>query len=72
MTRLAQDDRGQPSRLAMGGGTLKLKGYWEAALLTAEAHAIPPLWNACTVKRVKSEDSVAALGSMRAAQREAA
>lgn len=56
----------------MGGGTLKLKGYWEAAFLTAEAHTIPPLWNACTVKRVKLEDSVAALGSMRAAQREAA
>lgn len=56
----------------MDGGALKLNGYWEAASLSAETHAIPPLWNACTVKRVESADSLAALGSMRAAQREAA
>ncbi|WP_296233377.1 ROK family protein [Pseudomonas sp. UBA4617] len=59
-----------PSRLAVGGGSLKLKGYWEAALLTAETHAIPSLWNACIVERVKSEDFVAALGAIRAAQRQ--
>ncbi|WP_342248518.1 ROK family protein, partial [Pseudomonas sp. OTU2001] len=56
-----------PSRLAVGGGSLKLKGYWEAALLTAETHAIPSLWNACIVERVKSEDFVAVLGAIRAA-----
>lgn len=61
-----------PSRLAVGGGSLKLKGYWEAALLTAETHAIPSLWSACTVERVKSEDFVAALGAIRAAQRQEA
>ncbi|RFP97505.1 ROK family protein [Pseudomonas putida] len=59
-----------PSRLAVGGGSLKLKGYWEAALLTAETHAIPSLWNACIVERVKSEDFVAVLGAIRAAQRQ--
>ncbi len=59
-----------PSRLAVGGGSLKLKGYWEAALLTAETHAIPSLWNACIVERVKSEDFVAVLGTIRAAQRQ--
>ncbi|WP_343594837.1 ROK family protein [Pseudomonas sp.] len=59
-----------PSRLAVGGGSLKLKGYWEAALLTAETHAIPSLWNACIVERVKSEDCVAARGAIRAAQRQ--
>ncbi|HDS1061481.1 ROK family protein [Pseudomonas putida] len=61
-----------PSRLAVGGGALKLKGYWEAALRTAQAHAIPPLWDACSVTRVKSGHFVAALGSIRAAQRDAA
>lgn len=59
-----------PSRLAVGGGSLKLKGYWEAALLTAETHAIPSLWDACIVERVKSEDFVAVLGAIRAAQRQ--
>lgn len=59
-----------PSRLAVGGGSLKLKGYWEAALLTAETHAIPSLWNVCIVERVKSEDFVAVLGAIRAAQRQ--
>nr|HDS0978143.1 ROK family protein [Pseudomonas putida] len=59
-----------PSRLAVGGGSLKLKGYWEAALLTAETHAIPSLWNACIVERVNSEDFVAVLGAIRAARRQ--
>ena len=57
-----------PSRLAVGGGTLKLEGYWEGALQAAEAHAIAPLWDACTVERVKSEDFVVALGAIRAVQ----
>lgn len=58
-----------PSRLAVGGGAVKLKGYWKAALLTAQAHTIAPLWDACTVTPVASGDLVVARGAVRAAQR---
>lgn len=58
-----------PSRLAVGGGALTLTGYWEAALAAAEQHAIPEMFRACSLARVRSGARVAALGAMRLALR---
>ncbi|HUG53862.1 MAG TPA: ROK family protein [Vicinamibacteria bacterium] len=56
-----------PARVAVGGGLTELPGYLEAALASAEAHALPELWGACRVGRVRAGELVAALGAARAA-----
>jgi glucokinase len=56
-----------PALLAVGGGLIEMPGYLEAALAGAQAHALPELWRACRLRRVRSGDLVAALGAARAA-----
>jgi predicted NBD/HSP70 family sugar kinase len=56
-----------PSRIALGGGTLELKGYEDSAYRAAKQFSLPELWRSCTVARVKAEDAVVALGAMRIA-----
>lgn len=56
-----------PARLAMGGGTLLLPGYEAAARQTAQAHSLPELWDACTLKRVQAGELVVAHGAARMA-----
>lgn len=58
-----------PSAIALGGGTSELPGYFEAAVAAAERFALPDLWRACTVRRVRSGARAAALGAMRLARR---
>ena len=57
-----------PSRLAFGGGTVGLPGYFEAVVETAAKYTIPDLWSACELSKVRSGELVVALGAMRAAQ----
>lgn len=54
-----------PSRLALGGGTLELKGFEEAAYEAAKHFSLPELWAACRLSKVKSGDAVVALGARR-------
>ena len=56
-----------PELLAVGGGAAALPGYFEAAVESAAAHALPELWRACTVRRARAGEAVVALGAARAA-----
>ena len=56
-----------PGLLVLGGGALDLPGYESAAIESAESHSLPELWRACTVRRVRAGEAVAALGAARAA-----
>ena len=58
-----------PAIVALGGGVTDLPGYLQAALATAEERALPDLWAACAVRRVRAGELVAALGAARAAAR---
>ena len=56
-----------PARVAVGGGTLELPGYWDAARATAAQHAIPALWADCTLDTVRSGAHAVVKGAIRAA-----
>jgi predicted NBD/HSP70 family sugar kinase len=56
-----------PSRIALGGGTLELKGYEESAYRAAQQFSLPELWRSCSLTKVKAGDTVVALGAMRLA-----
>lgn len=58
-----------PALVAVGGGLAELPGYLAAALASAEARALPDLWRACVVRKVRAGELVAALGAVRAAAR---
>lgn len=55
-----------PAVVAVGGGTLELPGYLDAALESARRHSMPELWKACEVRRVREGEMAAALGALRA------
>ena len=54
-----------PSRLALGGGTVELPGYWEQALCSAEKYSIPELWRDCRISKVREGALVVAKGAIR-------
>ena len=56
-----------PSVVALGGGVLRLPGYSEAARLSARAHTLRPLWDACAVRALRDGEHAAALGAALAA-----
>ncbi len=56
-----------PSGLVLGGGTLGLPGYLEAAKQTARDHSLPELWQLCTISTVRAGEAVAAMGAARVA-----
>lgn len=58
-----------PAKIALGGGTLELKGYEEAAYGAAKQFSLPELWRACSLTKVKAGDAVVALGAMRIASK---
>lgn len=58
-----------PSQMAVGGGLTRLPGYLEAAVLSAQRHTLPPLWEACTVRAMREGDLAVALGAALAARR---
>jgi predicted NBD/HSP70 family sugar kinase len=58
-----------PSRIALGGGTLELKGYEDSAYMAAKQFSLPELWQNCRLLRVKAGDTVVALGAMRIASK---
>lgn len=55
-----------PSQLVIGGGTIELPGYLEAALEAAKENCLPELWQNCDISKVKAGKKVAALGAIRA------
>ncbi|MDU9408301.1 ROK family protein [Pseudomonas sp. zfem001] len=56
-----------PSVIALGGGTLALPGYLDAALASAQKASIATLWRACEIRMVRTGHKVVALGAARAA-----
>lgn len=52
--------------MSLGGGTLQLPGYWEAALQSAQENTLPMLWQACELNRIKNAAHVVALGAIQA------
>lgn len=53
--------------LRVAGGTLGYAGYWDTAVATARTHALPELWDVCTVDRIQATELVVARGAMRLA-----
>lgn len=58
-----------PGWVSVGGGLVDLPGYFDAAREGAQAHALPDLWRACRLGKVRAGELVAALGAARAAAR---
>ncbi|WP_232667688.1 ROK family protein [Pseudonocardia sp. TRM90224] len=58
-----------PEVITLAGGTLKYDRYLDAALLVAEQTSLPPLWQACSVRRAEDADHVVALGALLLADR---
>jgi predicted NBD/HSP70 family sugar kinase len=56
-----------PAMVSVGGGLVDLPAYLDAALASAERHALPDLWRACRVRKVRAGELVAALGAERVA-----
>jgi glucokinase len=56
-----------PRLLVIGGGTVALPGYLDAALASAARAAMPDLWRACTVRAPRRGRALVALGAVRAA-----
>lgn len=56
-----------PHRLVLGGGALELPGYEAAARAAYAQMALPPLREACELRRSQSGPEVVARGAMRAA-----
>jgi glucokinase len=54
-----------PAKIALGGGTLKLKGYEDSVYEAAKQFSLPELWQSCSLTKVKAGDTVVALGAMR-------
>ncbi|MCM1973318.1 MULTISPECIES: ROK family protein [unclassified Streptomyces] len=56
-----------PDVVRIAGGTLGFAGYWDTAVATAHTHALPELWDVCTVDRIQAAELVVARGAMRLA-----
>ncbi|HEX6707143.1 MAG TPA: ROK family protein [Albitalea sp.] len=56
-----------PHLLVLGGGTLQLPGYEAAVHEALERHSLPPLRQACVVRRAEGGPAVVALGAIRTA-----
>jgi predicted NBD/HSP70 family sugar kinase len=56
-----------PAKIALGGGTLKLKGYEDSVYEAAKQFSLHELWRSCSLTKVKTGDAVVALGAMRIA-----
>jgi predicted NBD/HSP70 family sugar kinase len=56
-----------PLKLALGGGTLQLPGYEEAAYAAAKQFSLPDLWRTCSLTKVREGDAVVAMGARRIA-----
>lgn len=57
-----------PHQLSVGGGTLRLDGYWSAALAVFQAQSLPAMLSACKVRRVDDIKDLVAIGAARMAQ----
>lgn len=52
-----------PHRLSVGGGTLKLAGYWEEAQTQIKASAIPSMLAECEIRTVHELEDLVAMGA---------
>lgn len=56
-----------PAVLVIGGGTLRWPGYASAAIESARALSLPPLWESCSVRESSYGEHLVALGAALAA-----
>ncbi len=56
-----------PHRLSVGGGALRLAGYWSEAQARMRALAIPDILSACEIQNVHEKDDIVAMGAARLA-----
>ncbi|MFD7227904.1 ROK family protein [Streptomyces sp. NPDC059881] len=56
-----------PDAVRIAGGTLGYAGYADTALATARTHALPELWDVCSINRIGATEPVVARGAMRLA-----
>lgn len=54
-----------PNEISIGGGTIRLPGYWEALLDSCQKNVIPQLWKSDMVQKVKSGEQIVALGAIK-------
>lgn len=52
-----------PHRLSVGGGTLRLEGYWAAAHAQIKASAIPSMLKDCEIRTVHDVEDLVAMGA---------
>ena len=52
-----------PHRLSVGGGTLKLAGYWAEAQTHIKASAIPSMLEECKIRAVHEMEDLVAMGA---------
>jgi glucokinase len=56
-----------PEAIVLSGGTLRYRGYLDAALASAQSFALPDLWAACNISVSPHEGDLVALGAAHAA-----
>lgn len=54
-----------PSKLALGGGTVNLPGYYDAVKEAVNEYSIPESLDSCALPMVRSGQAVVALGALR-------
>lgn len=58
-----------PARLTLGGGTLRYRGYVEAARAAAERASLAELWRVCELREAADPDTLVARGAALSASR---
>lgn len=56
-----------PERIILGGGTLRLPGYFDSAVKAARIYTLPQLWDACVIERAQDSETLVARGAARRA-----
>jgi len=54
-----------PSKISIGGGTVRLPMYWEGVVRGVKENVIPEFWNENILNKVKDDYRVGALGAIR-------
>jgi predicted NBD/HSP70 family sugar kinase len=54
-----------PEAIVLGGGTLRWRGYLDAAIDSAQKYALPDLWAACQLQVSPHSGDLVALGAAR-------
>jgi predicted NBD/HSP70 family sugar kinase len=59
-----------PVEIALGGGTIRLPGYWETMINAIEKHVVPAFWKPGMIRKVSDGEQIVALGAIKRLQLE--